>query len=84
MRTDGARGGTFETADGTRGRYDPWPATAGGGDAYGGGDSFMAGLTFALGRGDTVHDALALAARCGAACVSGRGPYATQLTATDL
>jgi ribokinase len=84
VRTDGARGGTFETADGARGRYDPWPTTSADGDAYGGGDSFMAGLTFALGRGDPVPDALALAARCGAACVSGRGPYATQLTAADL
>jgi ribokinase len=84
VRTDGARGGSFETADGGSGRYEPWPVTTAGGDAYGGGDSFMAGLAFALGRGDALADALAVAARCGAACVSGRGPYATQLTASDL
>lgn len=84
VRTDGARGGTFETADGERGRYEPWPVAASGGDAYGGGDSFMAGLTFALGRGDPLPEALSLAARCGAACVSGRGPYQTQLRAADL
>jgi ribokinase len=48
-------------------------------DAYGAGDSFAAGLTFALGRGDTIEDALAFAARCGAANMTGRGPYAGQL-----
>jgi ribokinase len=84
VRTEGARGGTFETADGATGRYAPWPAETRDGDAYGGGDSFMAGFTYALGRGDQLDDALSFAARCGAACVSGRGPYATQLTAADL
>jgi ribokinase len=84
VRTDGARGGTFETADGRSGRYAPVPVAGLGGDAYGGGDSFMAGLAFGLGRGDALADALALAARCGAACVGGRGPYAGQLTASDL
>jgi ribokinase len=48
-------------------------------DAYGCGDCFAAGLTFALGRGDAVEDAVALAARCGAAVMTGRGPYAAQL-----
>lgn len=84
VRTDGARGGWFETADGRGGRYEPEPVSSDGGDAYGGGDSFAAGLTFALGRGDALPDALALAARCGAACVSGMGPYSAQLSASDL
>jgi len=48
-------------------------------DAYGCGDCFAAGLTFALGRGDAVEDAVTLAARCGAAVMAGRGPYAAQL-----
>jgi len=48
-------------------------------DAYGAGDCFAAGLTFALGRGDEPREALALAARCGASVVTGRGPYAQQL-----
>ena len=48
-------------------------------DAYGCGDSFAAGLTFALARGDGQADALAFAARCGAAVLSGRGPYTSQL-----
>jgi len=49
-------------------------------DAYGAGDCFAAGLTFALARGDEPRDALAFAARCGAAVVTGRGPYEMQLS----
>jgi ribokinase len=49
-------------------------------DAYGCGDCFAAGLTFALARGDDLADALALAADCGAAVLTGRGAYAAQLT----
>ena len=49
-------------------------------DAYGCGDSFAAGLTFALGRGDSTADAVALAARCGAAVLTGRGPYSAQIS----
>ena len=43
------------------------------------GDAFAAGLTFALARGDELRDAIALAARCGAAALTGRGAYAGQL-----
>jgi ribokinase len=50
-------------------------------DTYGCGDSFAGGLTFALARGDELQEALAFAARCGAAVLSGRGPYTAQLTA---
>jgi ribokinase len=53
-------------------------------DTYGAGDSFAAGLTFALARGDAIEDAVALAARCGAAVMTGRGPYAGQLGAEAL
>jgi ribokinase len=53
-------------------------------DSYGAGDCFAAGLTFALARGDEYRDALALAARCGATVVTGRGPYGRQLHAADL
>lgn len=50
-------------------------------DTYGAGDCFAAGLTFALARGHAVDDAVALAARCGAAVMTGRGPYQAQLDA---
>jgi ribokinase len=82
--TEGARGGGYERRSGERGR---WSAAALGGapaDAYGCGDSFAAGLTFALGREMALEHALALAARCGAACLTGRGPYERQLGAADL
>lgn len=42
-------------------------------DTFGAGDSFMAGLTFALGRGLEAPAAVAFAARCGAAALTGRG-----------
>lgn len=77
--TDGARGGRWECADGDQGT---WPAVALPGppvDAYGCGDSFAAGLTYGLAAGMELPDALALAARCGAHCLTGRGPYAAQL-----
>jgi ribokinase len=48
-------------------------------DAYGAGDSFAAGLTFGLASGMTVPDAVALASRCGAAALTGRGAFAGQL-----
>ena len=53
-------------------------------DAYGCGDSFAAGLTFALARGDEQSEALAFASRCGAAVLTGRGPYEAQLTADQM
>jgi ribokinase len=53
-------------------------------DAYGCGDCFAAGVTFGLAAGWAVDDAVALAARCGATVLAGRGPYGRQLTAADL
>ena len=48
-------------------------------DAYGAGDCFAAGLTFSLARGDDLPEAVAFAARCGAAVIGGRGAYESQL-----
>ena len=84
VRTDSVRGGTFETADGRRGSYEPADPPGPVIDTYGAGDSFAAGLTFALGSGLGVEEALALAARCGAWCAAGKGPYGNQLSAADL
>ena len=53
-------------------------------DTYGAGDCFASGLTFALARGDAVEDAVQVAARCGAAVMTGRGPYYGQIGAEDL
>lgn len=79
VRTDGDRGGTYERGSGDRGSY---PAVAPPGpvvDRYGAGDSFAGGLTYALGAEMQVTEALDLAARCGAAVVTGRGPFEGQL-----
>jgi ribokinase len=82
--TEGADGGRYETAGGGRGRYEPVPPLGPIVDTYGSGDSFQAGLAFALGAGHDLVDALRLAARCGAAALTGRGPTGGQLTAADL
>ncbi len=76
--TEGARGGSWERA-GASGRWAPALPPGEPVDSYGCGDSFAAGLTYGLGAGLAVPDALALAARCGAFCLTGRGPYERQL-----
>lgn len=72
-QTRGAEGGAL---DGTP--YAAAPATPVV-DAYGAGDSFGAALAYALARGDSPADAVALAARAGAAVTGGAGPYEAQL-----
>lgn len=77
--TDGARGGRWEGAGGAGGSWPVAPPPGPPVDAYGCGDSFAAGLTYGLAAGMELPAALDLAARCGAACLTGRGPYAAQL-----
>jgi ribokinase len=84
VRTRGKAGGTYSTRDGDAGSFPAAPPPGGPVDSYGCGDSFAAGLTYALGAGMTVPDALELAARCGAYCLTGRGPYAHQLSRREL
>ncbi|HEY3759477.1 MAG TPA: PfkB family carbohydrate kinase [Solirubrobacteraceae bacterium] len=77
--TRGAQGGSYRARSGVTGSWaasaPPGPAV----DSYGCGDSFAAGLTYGLGVGMAVEAALELAARCGAMCLTGRGPYDRQL-----
>ncbi|MDQ2761713.1 MAG: PfkB family carbohydrate kinase [Actinomycetota bacterium] len=77
--TAGAAGGTYTNAEGVSGAWQATELPGAVADAYGAGDSFAAGLTFGLAAGLSVDDAVELAARCGAACVSGTGPYGAQL-----
>jgi ribokinase len=81
--TEGARGGSYRTRSGTSGRWAAVPPPGDPVDSYGCGDSFAAGLTYGLGAGMSVPDALALAARCGAVCLTGHGPYERQLTSAE-
>jgi ribokinase len=82
--TEGAHGGSYTTRSGESGRWAAAPPPGEPVDTYGCGDSFAAGLTYGLGAGMSVPDALALAARCGAVCLTGRGAYERQLTGAQL
>jgi ribokinase len=82
VRTEGETGGTYSVAGGPIRRYAPVPAPGPVVDRYGAGDSFAAGLAVGLASAD-LEGALALAARCGASVVAGRGPYEAQLSLHD-
>lgn len=75
VATSGREGGTWDTADCRSGSYAPVLPPGPVWDAYGAGDSFAAGLTYALGRGEDVEPALAIAAECAAAALSRRGAH---------
>ena len=84
VRTNGSRGGTL-AVDGEAPRS--FPAAVIDGpvvDRYGAGDSFAAALAYALAAGLAPPEAVALAARCGAAVLRGKGPFEGQLTRADL
>jgi ribokinase len=81
ITTAGREGGTWHAGEHRTGTFKaaelPGPLV----DEYGAGDTFAGGLTYALGTGQPIDDALVFAARAGAANLTGRGPYAGQLTA---
>jgi ribokinase len=77
--TEGSRGGRYLTSDGASGRWEPAALPGAAVDSYGCGDSFAAGLTVGLARGLDLDGAVALGARCGAHCLTGRGALEAQL-----
>jgi ribokinase len=79
--TRGGEGGTWTAAEGHTGTWHAAPLPGEPVDSYGAGDTFAAGLTLALGAGRPLDDALAYAARCGAMCMTGRGPYGADVSA---
>jgi ribokinase len=79
VMTAGARGGTIEQLGKEGETFAAADLPGPVGDAYGAGDSFAAGLTYGLGAGMDIREAVALAARCGAHCMTGHGPYEAQL-----
>lgn len=79
VATAGAAGGAYTDSEGRHGTWRAAPLPGPLVDTYGAGDSFAAGLTFGLGAGLDLDDALELAASCGAACVTGAGPYGAPL-----
>ena len=76
VSTSGALGGWARPG----GPFSAAPVTAPVEDAYGCGDCFAAGLAYALAAAATPADAIAFAARCGAAALTGRGVHAASLT----
>lgn len=72
VRTEGVAGGFYEPG---RKRWRCAPLSGPVVDTYGAGDSFAAGLTFALGEGRPIDDALAFAARRGAEALTRRGAH---------
>lgn len=78
--TEGERGGGYRERSGASGRWAAVRPPEEPVDPYGCGDSFAAGLTYGL----DIADALALAARCGTTCLTGRGPYERQLRGREL
>ena len=81
VTTRGAAGGEWRGTEDRQGTYEAARVEGPIVDAYGAGDTFAGGLTYALGAGFEIAAALAFAARCGAANLTGRGPYEGQLTA---
>jgi ribokinase len=84
VATRGVEGGRYETAEGSHGTWPAAPLPGPIGDSYGAGDSFAAALTFALAKQMDPAEAVAVAARAGAVCLTGHGPYEHQLTADAL
>jgi ribokinase len=80
VTTAGALGGWIRPGGPFRAAPIPGPVA----DAYGCGDCFAAGLTYGLGLGIPVDEAVALGARCGATVLTGRGAYGHQLTDPGL
>jgi ribokinase len=78
VTTLGGHGGRWDGEAGS-GTWESEPLPGPRADAYGAGDSFAAGLTTGLAAGLPIADAVQLGARCGAANMTGRGPYAGQL-----
>jgi ribokinase len=79
VRTLGAAGGRWEPPSGEGGSWGSTPLPGPVKDFYGSGDSFAAGLTYGMGESGSIAEAVKIAARCGAACATGRGPYEGQL-----
>jgi ribokinase len=84
VATEGAHGGSYHEHEGDSGTWSSADLPGSPVDSYGCGDSFAAGLTLGLGRGLSTPDVLQLAARCGATCLTGHGPYEHQLSCVEI
>jgi ribokinase len=74
VTTEGKDGGSYRGESGS-GRFEALPIPGELADTYGAGDSFAAGLTYALGRGDGLEQALQFASSQGAEAMTRRGAH---------
>jgi ribokinase len=73
--TEGAKGGHWTAGEGRSGHFAAAQLAGPRADSYGAGDCFAVGVTFALGEGRSVEDALALGTRCGAEAMTRPGAW---------
>ncbi len=73
--TEGGHGGRWRRRDGAEGRWEPAPLPGPVVDAYGAGDTFAAAVTYGLGAGMQLDEALRLAAERSAEVLTWAGPY---------
>ena len=79
--TRGGEGGEWTATEGRTGTWRAAEMPAEPVDSYGAGDTFAASLTVALAARLEVGPALQYAARCGATCMTGRGPFGADVGA---
>lgn len=84
VATLGRGGGRYRIPGGAWADFDSPPLRDPVVDRYGAGDAFAAGLAFALAREFPPKRAVAVAAICGTAVLSGRGPYEAQISSAEL
>ncbi len=82
VHTEGGEGGRWRRRDGSEGRWQAAPLPGPVADSYGAGDTFAAALTYGLGAGLGLDEALVLASRSGAECMTLEGPYGRERTET--
>jgi ribokinase len=84
VSTAGSEGGSWVGEDHATGTWKAAQLPGPKRDSYGAGDSFAGGLTYGLGAGLPIEQALRVASRCGAHKMTGRAAYEGQLTAAEL
>jgi ribokinase len=75
VSTEGEEGGEWTGAEGRTGHFEAAPLPAKPADSYGAGDCFAACVTFALGEGKPVDEALSFGAACGAEAMTRPGGW---------
>jgi ribokinase len=81
VATAGDKGGTYVVVGAKPEQWDAVPVPGTPSDSYGAGDSFAAGLTYGLGAGETIAEAISLGARLGAEALARPGAHGSGTSA---